>query len=40
MLDPSQRERVDHLAIAVVCLVLTLIALIASFVHALPVLLQ
>jgi rhomboid protease GluP len=39
-LDPSQRERVDHLAIAVVCLVLTLIALIASFVHALPVLLQ
>jgi len=40
VLDPSKRERVDHLAIAVVCLLLTLVALIASFVDALPVLMQ
>ncbi len=40
VLDPSTRERVDHLAAAVVCLALTLVALIASFVTALPVLMQ
>ena len=40
VLDPSKRERVDHLAIAVVCLLLTIVALIASFVDALPVLMQ
>ncbi len=38
VLDPSKRERVDHLALAVGCLGLTLVALIASFVTALPVL--
>ena len=38
-LDPLKPERIDHLALAVGCLVLTLIALIASFVTALPVLL-
>jgi rhomboid protease GluP len=40
VLDPLTRERIDHLALAVGCLALTLIALIASFVTALPVLLQ
>jgi len=40
VLDPSKRERVDHLAIAVICLLLTVVALIASFVDALPVLMQ
>jgi rhomboid protease GluP len=40
VLDPSKRERVDHLALAVGCLGLTLVALIASFVTALPVLMQ
>jgi rhomboid protease GluP len=39
-LDPSKRERGDHLAVAVVCLGLTVVALIASFVTALPVLMQ
>jgi rhomboid protease GluP len=40
VLDPLTRERIDHLALALGCLVLTLIALIASFVTALPVLMQ
>lgn len=39
LLDPLKPERIDHLAMAVGCLVLTLLALIASFVTALPVLL-
>jgi rhomboid protease GluP len=40
VLDPLKRERVDHLAMAVGCLVLTVVALLASFVTALPYLLQ
>jgi rhomboid protease GluP len=40
VLDPSKRERIDHLAVAVGCLVLTFVALIASFVTALPYLMQ
>ena len=36
LLDPLKPERIDHLAIAVGCLVVTLIAIIASFVTALP----
>jgi rhomboid protease GluP len=40
VLDPSKRERVDHLAVAVLCLGLTLVALIASFVTALPMLME
>ncbi len=39
MLDPLKPERIDHLAIAVGCLALTLIAIIVSVVKALPVLL-
>jgi rhomboid protease GluP len=40
VLDPLTRERVDHLIVAIVCLGLTLVALVASFVTALPYLLQ
>lgn len=40
VLDPMSRERIDHLALAVVCLGTTLVALVASFVTALPVLMQ
>ncbi|MCC7033671.1 MAG: rhomboid family intramembrane serine protease [Acidobacteria bacterium] len=40
VLDPLKKERIDHLAIALGCLALTLVALIASFVTALPVLMQ
>ena len=40
VLDPLKPERVDHLAIGVVCLVLTVVALIASFVTALPMLIR
>jgi rhomboid protease GluP len=40
VLDPLTKERIDHLALALGCLVLTLVALIASFVTALPVLMQ
>jgi rhomboid protease GluP len=36
MLDPLKPERIDHLAIAVGCLVVTLIAIVASFLTALP----
>jgi rhomboid protease GluP len=36
VLDPLKPERIDHLAIALACLVVTLIAVIASFVTALP----
>jgi rhomboid protease GluP len=36
LLDPLKPERIDHLAIAVGCLIVTLIAVIASFVTALP----
>jgi rhomboid protease GluP len=34
-LDPSQRERVDHLLVALVCLVLTIAAILASIVTSL-----
>lgn len=40
VLDPITKERGDHLAIAIVCLALTLAALIVSFVTALPMLRQ
>jgi rhomboid protease GluP len=40
VLDPLTKERIDHLAIAVVCLIVTLIGLIVSFVTALPLLMQ
>jgi rhomboid protease GluP len=38
VLDPLKRERVDHLIIALGCLAATFIALIASIVTALPLL--
>lgn len=38
--DPLKRERIDHLVMALGCLALTLLALITSFVTALPVLMQ
>jgi hypothetical protein len=37
-LDPRQRERVDHLLAAVVCLVATLLAVVASLFYGLPLL--
>jgi rhomboid protease GluP len=39
-LDPLKPERVDHIAIALVCLGATLAAIAASFVTALPMLIQ
>jgi rhomboid protease GluP len=39
ILDPLKPERVDHMAIAFACLAATLVALAASFVTALPLLL-
>jgi len=36
VLDPLKKERVDHTLIAIGCLVLTLIAIIATVLHALP----
>ena len=36
ILDPMKKERVDHLFGAVVCLVLTFVALVATIIHALP----
>lgn len=39
MLDPLKPERVDHMVMAVVCLLITAIALGASFITALPLLL-
>jgi rhomboid protease GluP len=36
LLDPLKPERIDHLAIALACLLITLVAIIASFVTALP----
>ena len=36
ILDPLKPERIDHLLAAVVCLVLTFAALVATIVHALP----
>ncbi|MFN2447134.1 MAG: rhomboid family intramembrane serine protease [Vicinamibacterales bacterium] len=39
-LDPLKPERVDHMIVALVCLALTALALVASFVTALPLLLQ
>jgi rhomboid protease GluP len=40
VLDPLKPERVDHMVIAIGCLVATFIALVASIVTALPMLLQ
>ncbi|HKE87040.1 MAG TPA: rhomboid family intramembrane serine protease [Vicinamibacterales bacterium] len=39
-LDPLKPERVDHIAIALVCLGLSLLSVIASVLHGLPVFLQ
>jgi rhomboid protease GluP len=39
-LDPLRAERVDHIMIALICLAATLAAIAASFVTALPLLLQ
>jgi rhomboid protease GluP len=39
VLDPMKRERVDHMMIALVMIAITFIALVASFVTALPLLL-
>jgi rhomboid protease GluP len=36
VLDPLKKERVDHTLMAIGCLVLTLIAIIATVLHALP----
>ncbi len=40
VLDPMTRERIDHLAIAVGCLAVTVLAFIASIVDGLPVVMQ
>jgi rhomboid protease GluP len=40
VLDPLARERTDHLVIALACLGLTVVALVASFITALPYLMQ
>jgi rhomboid protease GluP len=40
VLDPLKSERIDHMLIAVLCLAATFLALVASFVTALPLLLQ
>jgi membrane associated rhomboid family serine protease len=39
-LDPLKPERIDHVVIALVCLGATLAAIAASFITALPMLLQ
>jgi rhomboid protease GluP len=39
-LDPLKAERIDHLAMAVVCLLITLVALIVSLVTGLPMLME
>ena len=36
VLDPLKPERIDHIAAAVVCLLLTFAALVATLVHAIP----
>ena len=36
MLDPLKPERIDHIAIAIGCLVVTVVAVIATVIHALP----
>jgi rhomboid protease GluP len=38
LLNPLQRERIDHLALGALCLILTVIALLASIVTAWPML--
>ena len=40
VLDPLKPERVDHMVIAGVCLLATLLAIVASIITALPLLLQ
>jgi membrane associated rhomboid family serine protease len=37
ILDPLKPERVDHIVIALVCLAVSLLAIVASIVHGLPV---
>lgn len=36
IMDPLKPERIDHIALAVVSLVLTLVAIIATVIHAMP----
>ena len=36
ILDPLKKERINHILAAVVCLVLTFAALVATIVNALP----
>jgi rhomboid protease GluP len=36
VMDPLKPERVDHIVMAIACLVLTLIAIIATVIHAIP----
>lgn len=38
LLDPLKSERIDHMAIAVVCLALSVISVVVSFFHGLPIL--
>jgi rhomboid protease GluP len=40
LLDPLKPERIDHLAMAIVCLLITLVALIVSLVTGLPMLMS
>ncbi len=40
LFDPLVRERTDHMIGALICLSLTVVALVASFVTALPYLMQ
>ena len=37
-LDPLKPERIDHIAIAVVCLAASLLAIVVSVIHGLPIL--
>jgi rhomboid protease GluP len=36
VMDPLKPERVDHIVMAIACLVLTLIAIVATVIHAIP----
>jgi hypothetical protein len=40
LLDPLKPERVDHLVGGAACLLITLVAVVASFITALPLLLN
>jgi len=38
LLDPLKSERIDHMAVAVICLAASVLTVIVSFVHGLPIL--